>query len=406
LAAIARQNGSDPWVRAAILSSLKEGAGELFKRLCQDTGFVGSPDGSDFLQELVALVGARHNQAEVDEVLEFASHAATAGTRFALVHALGEGLKRGGGSAASLEPALQSAIKSASEVAKKSDSDERTREEAIQLLGLSRFSDSGQLLLSLLVPGEPEGIQMSALSALGRFTDPQLGPELLKHWATLNARVRSQAVGVFLARPERAIALLRAIQSGGIAAAVLTTAQASFLREHRQHMVSELAGQVLGASGTGQRQTVIDAYLPALNLTGDATRGRKIYEERCISCHRAGIEGHAVGPDLVTVKNTGKEKLLVNILDPNREVRPDYVSYSVETDDGESRVGLMVNETPMSITVRQAYGKEEVVPRSRVRRMRSQGQSLMPEGLEAGLSPQGLADLLQFIETVGDAKAP
>src|SRR4029079_518333 len=98
---------------------------------------------------------------------------------------------------------------------------------------------------------------------------------------------------------------------------------------------------------------------PTLNLTGDATRGRNIYEERCLSCHRAGSEGHAVGPDLVTVKNTGKEKLLVNILDPNREVRPDYVSYSVETDDGESRVGLMVNETPMSITVRQAYGKEE-----------------------------------------------
>jgi putative heme-binding domain-containing protein len=213
-------------------------------------------------------------------------------------------------------------------------------------------------------------------------------------------------VGILLARPERAISLLKAIQSGEIAAAVLTTAQATFLREHRQRAVSQLAGQVLGANPTGQRQSVIDAYLPTLNLAGDATRGRKVYEERCISCHRVAGEGNAVGPDLVTVKNTGKEKLLVNILDPNREVRPDYVSYSVETEDGESLVGLISNESSTSVTVRQAYAKEEVVPRARIRRMRSQGQSLMPEGLEAGLSPQGLADLLQFIETAGEAKAP
>lgn len=406
LAAIARTDVNDPWVRAAILSSLGQGAGEVFKRLCEDSGFIGSPAGNDFLRELVAMVGARNDSLEVGAALEFINKTTTAATRFGLVRALGDGLKRGGGSTASLEETLDSAIKSASEVAKDSDSDERTREEAIQLLGLSAFTDSGQLLLSLLDPSQLEGIQLSALSALGRFIDPQLGPELIKRWATLNPRVRSQAVGVFLARPERAVALLKAIQLGEVAAAVLTTAQAAFLREHRQRAVSQLAGQVLGANPTGQRQSVIDAYLPTLNLAGDATRGRKVYEERCIACHRLAGEGNAVGPDLVTVKNTGKEKLLVNILDPNREVRPDYVSYSVETEDGESLVGLISNETSTSVTVRQAYGKEEVVPRSRIRRMRSQGQSLMPEGLEAGLSPQGLADLLQFIETAGEAKAP
>jgi len=51
--------------------------------------------------------------------------------------------------------------------------------------------------------------------------------------------------------------------------------------------------------------------------------------------------------------------------------------------------------------VRQAYGKEDIVPRSQIRKMRSQGQSLMPEGLEVGLTPQDLADLLEYIETAG-----
>jgi putative heme-binding domain-containing protein len=216
--------------------------------------------------------------------------------------------------------------------------------------------------------------------------------------------VRSEAIAALLARTDRAVALLKAVQSGEIQAASLTTAQANFLRNHRDHAVSQLAGQVLGAKPAGQRQSVIDVYLPALHLNGDAGRGRKVYEERCISCHRIAGQGHAVGPDLITVKNSGKEKLMVNILDPNREVRPDYVTYVVETEDGESLVGLIANETSTSVTVRQAYGKEDVVPRSRIRRMRSQGQSLMPEGLEAGLTAQSLADLLEFIETAEAGK--
>ena len=95
--------------------------------------------------------------------------------------------------------------------------------------------------------------------------------------------------------------------------------------------------------------------------------------------------------------------MLVNILDPNREVRPDFVSYVVETKDEASIIGLVAGETGNAVTLRQAYGKEDVIPRANIRKMQSQGQSLMPEGLEAGLTPQDLADLLQYVETA-DAK--
>ena len=139
--------------------------------------------------------------------------------------------------------------------------------------------------------------------------------------------------------------------------------------------------------------------MPALDLKGDFAHGKKIYEERCVSCHRLGGEGYALGPDLVTVKNTGKEKILVNILDPNREVRPDFISYVIDTKDDESFIGLVANETSTSVTLRQAYGREDVVSRSNIKKMQSQGQSLMPEGLEAGLAPQDLADLISYIET-------
>jgi putative heme-binding domain-containing protein len=100
---------------------------------------------------------------------------------------------------------------------------------------------------------------------------------------------------------------------------------------------------------------------------------------------------------LAGVRNGGKEKLLTNILDPNREVPPNYFGYVVDTAEGESHTGLIVNETANSIILRQAMGTEVVVPRSRISRMQASRQSLMPEGLEEGLSHQNMADLMEFI---------
>ena len=124
----------------------------------------------------------------------------------------------------------------------------------------------------------------------------------------------------------------------------------------------------------------------------------------CASCHRLGGNGYALGPDLVTVKNTGKEKMLVNILDPNREVAPNYLAFEIETKDGESAVGMIASESTSSITVRQAFGKENVILRSDMKSRRSLGQSLMPEGLEQGLTPQDFANLLEYISTAEAGK--
>ena len=127
-------------------------------------------------------------------------------------------------------------------------------------------------------------------------------------------------------------------------------------------------------------------------------RGKKIYLQRCSSCHRLGGNGYQLGPDLVTVKNTGKEKMLVNILDPNREIAPAYIAFQIETKDDESLVGIIASKTT-GITVRQAFGKEDTIMRSKIKSMQSQGQSLMPEGLEEGLKPQDFANLLEYIST-------
>ena len=93
----------------------------------------------------------------------------------------------------------------------------------------------------------------------------------------------------------------------------------------------------------------------------------------------------------------GPEAILVNVLDPNREVNPQYVEYAVTTRDGRTLTGLVAAETAAGVTLKRADGATDTVPRSDVAKMRSTGLSLMPEGLERQFDPQGLADLISYV---------
>ena len=204
---------------------------------------------------------------------------------------------------------------------------------------------------------------------------------------------------ILLARPQRALVLLSAVEHRVIQPTALGTTQIKFLKTHPNKEVRASAAKILAANTPGKRQDVIDSYMPALSLKGNAAHGRKIYEERCSICHRLGGEGHAVGPDLVTVKTTGKEKIMVNIIDPNREVAPQYQAFEIELKDGDSLIGIIANENGNSVTLRRPLGVEDVILRSKIQRIKNQNLSLMPEGIEAGLKHQDVADLLEFITT-------
>ena len=145
------------------------------------------------------------------------------------------------------------------------------------------------------------------------------------------------------------------------------------------------------------RAEAIKKYSAALQLAGSAAKGRAIYQERCASCHRLNSEGTAVGPDLESVRAAGKETTLINILDPNREVPPRFATLEIATTDDEEVTGVIANDAANGITLLQANGAQTFVPRARIKSTRTSTTSLMPEGLEAGLTPTDLADLLSYI---------
>jgi putative heme-binding domain-containing protein len=170
----------------------------------------------------------------------------------------------------------------------------------------------------------------------------------------------------------------------------------NFLRTYRDQAVSERATRLFGPL-IARRPEVVKAFVPALRLKGEASRGRNVFLARCADCHQFGSQGQAFGPDLSTAREKGKDRLLAKILEPNADVPAGAAACVVETKDAENLLGRVEDENLASVTVQQPTRVRATWPRTNVQAIHRQPWSLMPEGLEQGLSTQEMADLLEFL---------
>ncbi len=139
-------------------------------------------------------------------------------------------------------------------------------------------------------------------------------------------------------------------------------------------------------------------FTPALELAGDVERGRAVLKRDCAACHRFGELGNDVGPNLAQIRHRSPAEMLTAILDPNREVGPNFMQFAAALDDGRVVIGLVASETPTSITLRRAENQEETILRGDIEQLTSTGLSLMPEGFEKKLTPQEMADVIALLK--------
>ena len=174
--------------------------------------------------------------------------------------------------------------------------------------------------------------------------------------------------------------------------------QRETLRKHSDAAIRERAQLLFAAAETGDRMKAYEKARSVLTLTGNAANGHKTFATHCTSCHRLDREGHNVGPDLLGIRNQPKESILLHIVHPNYEVVAGFNACTVECKDGRELTGLIIGESPASVTLRQAQGIEETIPRSGINKLTVGQVSLMPEGLETAMSQQELADLLACLK--------
>ncbi len=399
--ALVHKHVDDPLIMAAVLSDAKlhERPYWLYGSLTFRKPAGEGPTAA-LQTELARMIGARNNEREVRAVIDSIAGAAN---KAPLVKALATGLKRAGTSLekADTEKKLAQVFASAAAALRESSTATAARLDAIALLEAAPYAQAAAALTPCLDKVQAEQVQVAAIQALARWSDKQVTHTLIAQWGQYAPKAREAALSALTARPERITAMLTAMENPGEAAIKptdLTASQVQAILKVQDKAIAGPAQKVLAGVIPPSRESVIAKFQPALTTKGDATKGQVVYMQRCFACHRAAGQGLEVGPDLITVKTKGRDALLTAILDPHKEVAPQFIAYAVNTKDGQTLSGIITQDDAASMTIKMMGGAQLNIPRSNIKGSSSTSQSLMPEGLETGMTVQDMADLLDFIE--------
>jgi putative membrane-bound dehydrogenase-like protein len=403
LANLLAQEPDNPWMSGAVLSSLRDGAGQFLTALAGVAPFGNTPAGQQFLAQLAAMIGVRGKLEDVTQALDLLDRVpVSANLPYGMLLALGEGLHRSGSSLRLVDKQnrLQRFFDTALISAINENIPWALRADAVHLLGISPldYPHSADWLRALLVPTGPYVLESAVVAARGRCVDALVAPDLIRFGAATGPALRNEAMMALLARAERARPLLAAIEAGNINAATLPSTCLNLLRTHEDPVVSELAVRLFGPV-TQSRPNLVEQFEPALRLKGEVGHGHALFLARCAGCHRLGGEGRVFGPDLAGAKVRGKEAILRAILEPNREVQADYTTCVARSNEGQSLVGIKASQSASTLTLRQLDGTLAVWLLEDLQSIQTQSWSLMPEGLEQGLSLEDMADLLHYVLT-------
>lgn len=250
-----------------------------------------------------------------------------------------------------------------------------------------------------LAPDTPQAELIVSLDALHRLPVAQLVDQYRRLWALVPSAHRAAIIQAWREHPALVPELLTAVEQQQIPASEISATDLAALRIHPDAAIQQRVLAVFGPANT--REAALNHYRPATEMTGNPARGLRLFQTKCSGCHRKQGLGTPIGPDLETVLNAGKAKLLINILDPSREVTAGYVTGVLQTTDGQVFSGIIQEESSETITLKLPGKPPRSWGRAAIEEFQRSPKSLMPDGIEAGLSLDDMADLLEFLSTSG-----
>lgn len=219
---------------------------------------------------------------------------------------------------------------------------------------------------------------------------------LVRNLMEMTLNVRAAAVAACVRRVDDAVWFLQEIEAGEIPRTVVDPATAKKLRQHPKADVKAAAGRLLATDPN--RAKVLKRYAVSAAELGDAMVGKTLFKEHCSACHQVAGVGTNVGPDISDSRTKTPAALLTAILDPNAAIDSAFIQHRVLTVDGRVLDGLLVGDADNTVILQQKGGKRVVISRDDIERLQAPGVSLMPEGFEAILSPEKMADLLSYLK--------
>ena len=270
----------------------------------------------------------------------------------------------------------------------------KVRQEAVRSLAFVSVKAVTPTLQKIaLDPAESASLRMDAISAMAKRETPEVLPllPLLRDETSDIASETVRALRTHAADPSVKSAL-------EAAAGFFTSAPDS----------RDQLALALGTPLASLRPTEDAAWTAALmdrSAPASVERGRHVFfsaTAMCSSCHVAEGRGVIVGPDLGNIaRSSDRAKLIQSILEPSREIGPLYGTKVVSMKDGSVISGVQaIQDGGGNLNLLQPGGVVVPAPRDQIVKVDETPVSLMPEGLELGMTVQDFRDLLAYLETL------
>lgn len=282
----------------------------------------------------------------------------------------------------------------------------------------------------IIAPGDPyRSVLYYRMAKQGRGRMPHIGSELvddqglklIRQWISqLPARQvdrklllactkpddspeRRQAIEQLLSSPANALLLADAWQEQQLPAS--TKASILTIVATKEAPIRDLFERYVPDAQKVKRLGTVIRVEALLAMKGDPQRGKEVFMNKaitqCAQCHKVGQQGGEIGPDLSQIgKKYQKRALLESIIDPSKDIDAKFASYTAETDAGRLVTGLLVKQTPETVTLRDPQGKDITIPMKNVSSLTPSKKSLMPEQLLRDLTAEQAADLLAYLESL------
>lgn len=272
------------------------------------------------------------------------------------------------------------------------------------LNGLASFDMAkvvNTVALRLADASESIAFREKVAAALAGLNVPEARMALLDALPTAPARLQSAIAAGLAATPEGASALLDAIAAGKASPRVL------------QERAAEVKLTTLKRPDLAERVKALTAGLPPADAqltkllrtraTGytkskhDAAAGQKVYEKHCAACHQIAGKGAKVGPQLDGIGARGLDRLLEDVLDPNRNVDQTFRATNLTLKNGQTLTGLVLREEGEVIVLADNQGKEQRVEKSQVAEREVSPLSPMPANWAEQIPEREFQDLLAYL---------
>jgi putative heme-binding domain-containing protein len=156
----------------------------------------------------------------------------------------------------------------------------------------------------------------------------------------------------------------------------------------------------LPSANESSRWTVEEIQKQWVLLSGDAQRGRAVYQQAsCANCHVYQGQGQAgVGPDLnALVQRFSQREIVESILHPSLIISDRYRAEILQLEDGRVLTGIVSPLPNGRVAVIDSQANRTEIDKIDIQEMKKSSLSTMPAGLLDPLEAQQVVDLLAYL---------